>query len=139
MLRKLGLAGAASVLMISSVKAADIEAPPAAYDWSGFYVGANLGYAFSDGYDVVATNQIGEESKFGDISLEGINGGVQLGTISSWTALYSAWKPTLKLQTLTTTSMTWLAQLLERPRTFARKLISSERFALVWASLGTMY
>jgi outer membrane immunogenic protein len=79
MLKKLGLAGAASVLIISHVQAADIEAPPAAYDWSGFYVGANLGYAFGDGYDVVATNQIGEESEFGDISLEGINAGVQLG------------------------------------------------------------
>lgn len=46
MLKKLLLASAASVLMMGAAQAADIEAPPAVYDWTGGYIGIQGGYAW---------------------------------------------------------------------------------------------
>ncbi len=46
MLKKLLLASAASVLLMGAAQAADIEAPPAVYDWTGGYIGIQGGYAW---------------------------------------------------------------------------------------------
>lgn len=46
MLKKLLLASAASVLMMGAAQAADVEAPPAVYDWTGGYIGIQGGYAW---------------------------------------------------------------------------------------------
>jgi outer membrane immunogenic protein len=47
MLRSI-ICGCAALLMASSAYAADIEAPPAAYDWSGLYLGLHAGYLWGD-------------------------------------------------------------------------------------------
>lgn len=46
MLKKTLLASAALVLMMGAAQAADIEAPPAVYDWTGGYIGIQGGYAW---------------------------------------------------------------------------------------------
>ncbi|MFZ5675994.1 MAG: outer membrane protein [Pseudomonadota bacterium] len=46
MLKKTLLASAALVLMMGAAQAADIEAPPAVYDWTGGYIGLQGGYAW---------------------------------------------------------------------------------------------
>ena len=48
MLQRLLLAGAFAGLTLTMAQAADIEATPAAYDWSGPYVGLQGGYAWGD-------------------------------------------------------------------------------------------
>lgn len=48
MLKKILLAGAASTFLIGAAQAADVEAPPAMYDWSGFYIGASAGWNWVD-------------------------------------------------------------------------------------------
>jgi outer membrane immunogenic protein len=40
--------GCAAFLMASAAGAADIEAPPALYDWGGLYVGLHAGYLWGD-------------------------------------------------------------------------------------------
>lgn len=40
--------GCAALLLASSAYAADIEAPPAPYDWSGLYLGLHAGYLWGD-------------------------------------------------------------------------------------------
>ena len=46
MLKKTLLASAALALMMGAAQAADIEAPPAVYDWTGGYIGIQGGYAW---------------------------------------------------------------------------------------------
>src|SRR5262245_61326395 len=81
MLRKLLFAGAFSVVSVPAVLAADIEAPPAVIDWSGFYAGAHVGYGdpsfdgvFDSGEDEKENRSFPE-----DIDADGILGGVQAG------------------------------------------------------------
>jgi len=88
------LAGAA-VLVAAPAFAADLPAPvpsapapapvvitpaaPAVFDWSGLYVGANIGYGFG-GSDVVAlTTGGGTTPALGELELNGLFGGVQAG------------------------------------------------------------
>src|SRR5690242_19466111 len=69
---------AAAVLLSSSAFAADVVAPgPEAFDWTGFYVGANAGYAWgnsdADGlYD-------GGDIQNGDFDPDGFIVGGQVG------------------------------------------------------------
>jgi outer membrane immunogenic protein len=68
-------------------KAADIvEAPPEVYDWTGIYIGANVGYAF-EGYG----DQVGIQSNLGggvipfdELNVQGWFGGGQIG--ADWQA-----------------------------------------------------
>lgn len=48
MIRKLFFVGVASACMISAAQAADVIEELAAYDWTGFYVGAQAGYGWGD-------------------------------------------------------------------------------------------
>jgi len=90
------LAGAA-LLVAAPAFAADLPAPvpsapapapapvvvtppaPAVFDWSGLYVGANIGYAFG-GSDVVGVDPAGAfAGDAGELELNGLFGGVQAG------------------------------------------------------------
>jgi len=73
MLKKILWIGAAWIALAGSAQAADIEAPIAAYDWSGFYVGAHLGYGW--GTDDTETTF---PSAF-DHSIDGVIGGLHAG------------------------------------------------------------
>jgi outer membrane immunogenic protein len=75
---------AAATLLMSNAHAADL-AGPSGYDWTGFYLGLNGGYAF-DGDDKLgltfATRGTGisvSDATVGSIDLSGIVGGVQAG------------------------------------------------------------
>ncbi len=87
MLKKVLLAGAASLFAISAAQAADIVAPEV-YDWTGPYAGLQGGYAW--GENDVSANNIEEESteilravvangRDGDMDLDGFVGGLHLG------------------------------------------------------------
>jgi outer membrane immunogenic protein len=75
MFKKILLMSAALVALTSGAYAADIvEAPPAAYDWSGLYIGGHIGYGWASvDYD---TSLTGEEV---NTDPEGILGGGQVG------------------------------------------------------------
>lgn len=64
-----------AVLGIASqaVHAADVAAPPAAYDWSGPYVGLQAGYAFGE------TEMYDSGSTSGDFDLDGASLGATVG------------------------------------------------------------
>lgn len=79
MLRKLLLASAISVLAIPVVRAADVEAPPAAYDWSGFYFGLQGGYAWGDSRSTDTISDTGEIHATAELDPEGIFGGAHAG------------------------------------------------------------
>jgi outer membrane immunogenic protein len=84
----------AALLAVSTVltfgaaaKAADIvEAPPEVYDWTGIYVGGNIGYAFEGNGNRVGlqSNQTGCCGSFGELNVQGIFGGGQIG--ADWQA-----------------------------------------------------
>jgi len=87
MLKKVLLAGAASLFAISAAQAADIVAP-VVYDWTGPYAGLQGGYTW--GENDVSANNIEEESteilravvangRDGDMDLDGFVGGLHLG------------------------------------------------------------
>jgi outer membrane immunogenic protein len=78
----------AAVLAVSTVlafgttaKAADLVEAPAVYDWTGFYVGGNIGYAFEGQGDRVGvgSNKGLPKTHFGDLDITGITGGAQIG------------------------------------------------------------
>jgi len=66
-----------------------VEAPTV-YDWTGFYVGGNIGYAFEGGGDDVGiSSNVGvdwpkEKVNFGSLNISGITGGAQIG--ADWQA-----------------------------------------------------
>lgn len=62
---------ASTILMSAAVNAADISDP--AYDWSGFYLGATVGYGFGD------TEHFNPPVSTGNLSIDGIIGGVESG------------------------------------------------------------
>jgi outer membrane immunogenic protein len=85
------LAGAAALAMFAassaSVRAADLPvpevpmiaaAPVAVYDWTGFYIGANVGYGWGkfDGGS--------RRAGFGDNKIDGVVGGAQAGMNWQW-------------------------------------------------------
>jgi len=53
--RKLLLSGGLILGMTTSAFAADYTATPAEHDWSGFYVGANAGWAWTNDFDAETT------------------------------------------------------------------------------------
>jgi outer membrane immunogenic protein len=68
---------AAAMLMSGSAFAADVIAPEPGFDWTGFYVGGNIGYAWGDSeadglYD-------GGDIENGDFDPDGVIAGGQLG------------------------------------------------------------
>jgi outer membrane immunogenic protein len=78
--KRLFLIGAASMLMTAGARAADIVAPPEVYDWTGFYVGLQAGYAW-DKVEIEETDAVtGEQFDFyDDYNLEGFVGGAHIG------------------------------------------------------------
>jgi len=62
-------------------RAADLPEAPTVYDWTGFYIGGNIGYAFQGGGDDVGvqSNLGGGSIDFGELDVQGINGGAQIG------------------------------------------------------------
>src|SRR5207249_6581355 len=63
----------------AAARAADIVEAPAVYDWTGFYIGGNIGYGFGgdDKVGVSATN--GNCFEFDKLQESGIFGGGQIG------------------------------------------------------------
>ncbi len=80
MLRKFLLTTSVLISTVSFAQAADIE-PVAAFDWTGFYVGAHVGYgdpSFDGVFDTGESDD--EERSFADdINADGILGGLQAG------------------------------------------------------------
>src|SRR3954469_13407293 len=83
----------AALLAVSTVlafgttaKAADMVEAPAVYDWTGFYIGGNIGYAFEgQGDDVgISSNLGGGKFNFGSLDISGVTGGAQIG--ADWQA-----------------------------------------------------
>jgi len=68
------LSVAALGLTTQSVSAADVDMAPAAYDWSGPYVGVQAGYGFGD-----SRHTDGEGDTTGDFNIDGFLGGVTAG------------------------------------------------------------
>ena len=87
MLKKVLLAGAASLFVVSAAQAADIVAPEV-YDWTGPYIGLQGGYAWGEN-DVSATGTESTEEarnadavlngRDGEMDLDGFVGGLHLG------------------------------------------------------------
>lgn len=88
MLRKLLLASAASAALATSAMAADlpvavpaaIPAPSVVFNWTGFYAGINVGYAWGD----TRTREVGPAGYNGignnwSYTADGFMGGIQLG------------------------------------------------------------
>jgi outer membrane immunogenic protein len=65
----------------TTAKAADMVEAPTVYDWTGFYIGGNIGYAFEGQGDAVgiASNKGGGKIHFGDLNITGVTGGGQIG------------------------------------------------------------
>lgn len=65
----------------AQARAADIVEAPAVYDWTGFYIGGNIGYAFEGKGDEVgvASNLGGPTINFGELDVSGWTGGGQIG------------------------------------------------------------
>src|SRR3954454_16593303 len=87
----------ATMLAVSTVlgfgataRAADIVEAPTVYDWTGFYIGGNISYAFEgQGDDVGISSNVGddwpiEKVNFGSLNISGITGGAQIG--ADWQA-----------------------------------------------------
>jgi outer membrane immunogenic protein len=81
MLKKLLLASAASVLVIGAAQAADVEAPPAVYDWTGGYIGIQGGYAWgkSDVDTDIDTGVPFDTLEVDDFKANGFVGGAHVG------------------------------------------------------------
>jgi outer membrane immunogenic protein len=81
MFKEFFLAGAAVAFMGSAAVAADIEAPPAAYDWSGFYIGGHLGYGEANYSGEFDESDSGSDTDPDpdELDLNGIAGGLQAG------------------------------------------------------------
>src|SRR5439155_22578566 len=64
----------------ASAKAADLVEAPAVYDWTGFYVGGNLGYAFggNDKVGLRSTTEV-DLKDIDKLELHDIFGGGQIG------------------------------------------------------------
>ena len=62
---------ASTILMSAAANAADVSDP--SYDWSGFYLGATVGYGFGD------TEHFNPPGRTGDLSIDGIVGGIESG------------------------------------------------------------
>jgi outer membrane immunogenic protein len=60
----------------ATAKAADMVEAPMVYDWTGFYIGGNLGYAFGGSDDVALSPGFPD---VGEIQLNGFFGGGQIG------------------------------------------------------------
>lgn len=80
MLKKFLLIGVAAVFMSTAVLAADVESPPAEYDWSGFYAGVIAGYSWSN-FDVSAP--VGDEPDFDRNQSFDVDGGL-VGVEIGW-------------------------------------------------------
>src|SRR5438132_3427955 len=67
----------------SLARAADLPEAPAVYDWTGFYIGGNIGYAFGGQDTVGVDEELGGAHTFfgkvGDLHLSGIYGGPEIG------------------------------------------------------------
>jgi outer membrane immunogenic protein len=87
-MNKLAVVLAASSVCVfgASAKAADFVEAPTVYDWTGFYIGGNIGYAFEGQGDTVgiASNLGGSKINFGQLDITGITGGGQIG--ADWQA-----------------------------------------------------
>src|SRR5439155_19752311 len=72
-----------TVLAYGSVaRAADLPEAPAVYDWTGFYLGGNIGYGFGGDDKVGLDSNLGTAADINDIDklqLSGIFGGGQIG------------------------------------------------------------
>jgi len=82
MLKKLLLASAASVLLMGAAQAADIEAPPAVYDWTGGYIGIQGGYAWGKSEaetDIDPTFTAIDGLDIDDFEANGFVGGAHVG------------------------------------------------------------
>src|SRR4051812_50052974 len=81
-MKKIAMLVASYVLVFgASAKAADIVEAPTVYDWTGFYIGGNIGYAFEgQGDDVgISSNLGGGKFNFGSLDISGVTGGAQIG------------------------------------------------------------
>jgi len=83
MFKKTLLAGVASVLVIGAAQAADVEAPPVVYDWTGGYIGLQGGYAWgkTDVETDIDPDFIGviDSLDVDDFNANGFVGGVHAG------------------------------------------------------------
>jgi len=75
------LAGTLFLFGLQSVQAADVAdivaEPPLVYDWTGFFVGLNGGYGFTDGQTIHVKPNF--HDKAGSLDLNGLFGGAQVG------------------------------------------------------------
>jgi outer membrane immunogenic protein len=87
MIKNILLSGAALVLMCAAAKAADII-EPAAFDWTGFYIGGHAGYgepSFDGVFDISESDgsegePLPEETTYADdLNADGFIGGAQAG------------------------------------------------------------
>src|SRR5437763_12479385 len=64
----------------SMARAADLPEAPTVYDWTGFYLGGNIGYAFGGDDKVGLASNLGYQIEDIDkLQLSGIFGGGQIG------------------------------------------------------------
>jgi len=56
-----------------------IKDAPYKFSWTGFYAGANIGYAFSGDEEIGLTTNLGGFARAGDFELSGFFGGLQAG------------------------------------------------------------
>lgn len=68
---------AATMAMVGAVHAADIASDPVVHDWSGFYVGAHVGYG--EGYYDGIWEASSDDYNASDLDLSGIVGGLHAG------------------------------------------------------------
>jgi outer membrane immunogenic protein len=69
----------AAMLVPGSALAADVEIAPA-YDWSGFYIGADFGFGGGGSDEVgLATSGGYSDGSFGNVAVDGVFGGLQAG------------------------------------------------------------
>jgi len=89
-MKKLSLLLAVSTVLGfgATARAADLVEAPTIYDWSGFYIGGNIGYGFggddkvgllTDGKGAEPGGILGHDVDIGKLELEGIFGGGQIG------------------------------------------------------------
>ncbi len=143
LVRGAGLTGAAAVALLAvNANAADMPvkapplAPPAGYDWTGFYVGGHVGYGWADGKTtningtrpfppgeqstsseegVFGGPQLGFNYQFAQHWLIGVEGDYSWSDISGTTSRFSTVPPFTATRFLTTNSkIEWLATLTGR-------------------------
>src|SRR4051812_9759069 len=77
------LAATAFTAIASSAQAADLVTEEAAFDWSGFYIGGNIGYGFGGDDTVGIDPDTGPDDRVlgevGDLKVQGVFGGGQVG------------------------------------------------------------